>query len=165
MRATAIAVRDGVVNVAADGRPVAAREAASQIAAPGEIGQRPRRGVARLGRRIGRMEQRPQLCRLRQFGDQLGRDERISADLGSWGVAAALNGGLVGDHMNDHRACRFSPGRAIRPSAFAGQPLGPGCQCTHRVGATLHPGARIGVADAGRQRVEPLIQRAAVRAP
>ncbi|VBA47893.1 hypothetical protein LAUMK41_00630 [Mycobacterium attenuatum] len=160
MGGTAVAIRNGVVDVGVHCRAVAAGKPARQIPAADKVSQRLRRGVAALGGRIDRVHDRPQARRLGQLGEQLRRDETLGADHRAGSCRSASHARPVGDHVDHHRArCRRRAGRAHRPPAATLQPLGADRQRPQRVGTALVAGARvIGTYRAG-QRIQPRVER------
>ncbi len=159
MRGPAVGVGDGVVDVAIECRMIAAGPAARQIPAPHKIGQLLRRHISALGRGIDRVNQRHQLGIGGQLGDEFGRDEPVSAYLGCRCAAAALERGLLGDHMYHHRRCGgpLSSGAVTAPTATA-QSIGPRRERSQRISAALLARAWIALAHRAGQRSEPLVQ-------
>ncbi len=77
-------------------------------------------------------------------------------------ITGAVEGGLLGQHMNHHRtAAAFTlGGRRAVGATRTGRPAGlTAPQRPARIGAALVFGARIVLAHRGRQRVQPLVQR------
>jgi len=103
VRWSAIRVGDGVVNIAAHCGTMAAWEPARQVPATHEVGQGLRRNIARLRCGVVGMNQRPNLGRFSEFGDQIRRDQRIAADHRAGLTTVALDAGLIGDNVDDHR--------------------------------------------------------------
>ena len=137
VRGTALGVGDGVVDIAVGGRAVTARGPTGQVPAAHELGQFGRRGVAGLGTR--RWAQRGQPGRPGQLGDQLGRDQALDPGQHPGRGPAALDGGLLGDHVDHHIALGRRRARrgALGTAAAAHQPVGPGGQRPQRIGAPL----------------------------
>jgi hypothetical protein len=146
-----------VVEVAFDGRTIAARRPAGQIARPQEGRQFGRRSVSGFG--AGWRQQRPQLGGLRQFGYCLRRDQSVGSEHGSWCRTAALEGDLFGHHVNDHRIGGTLTGAAAAGATPTAESVGPRGQCTERVGAPLITCSRIGRTYRGGQCIQPLIPR------
>ena len=159
MRGPALRVRDGVVHIAVVGRVVTAGPAARQVAAAHEIGQRLGGGVAGFGWTVAGMGQRHQFRGAGQLGDQLRRDEAVSGHLGPRLGPAAIQGGLLGDHMKHHRRRRPArPGRTVGSATPAAQPVSAGSQSAQGVGAALIAGPGVVPADRGRQRIQSFVQ-------
>lgn len=113
-----------MVHIAGRRRPVTARGPARHIASPHKIRQRSRRPIPGFRGTGGEIEQRAQLGLLSQLCDQVRGDQRIGAHQIARGFRTALDGGLLGHHMNHHpRTTRALPRRAIGPPATAGEPI------------------------------------------
>ncbi|CAM3006322.1 hypothetical protein MYSI104531_12950 [Mycobacterium simiae] len=164
VRGPAGAVRNGAVDIAGHRRALAARPAAGQIAAPHEISQRRRGHIAGLRCGIGGVNQRHVFGRGGQFGDQLGRNQSLRAELVARRAALAGHGGLLGDHVDDQRSGRaLGASRALGAPTPAPQPIRPGRERAQRIRPALLAGARILRTDGGRHRVQARIQRGSIR--
>jgi hypothetical protein len=143
-----------MVEIAAHRGAITPGPATRQIPTPHKIGQRLRRHIPVLRRGVAGMDQRHQLGRAGQLRHEFGGDQPIGADLGGrWRIGAALDGGLLGDHVNDHRARRRArAGRAIFAPAATPQSIRAGGQRAQRIGAALLTAARVVLTHRGRQR-------------
>ena len=122
-------------------------------------------GRARVEHDLRRRKPRP----LRQIRVGNAQRETIGAPLGArerMGLPRHLTPGRgtspTGAQQPGPSGRRIPARRAAWGAAFAGQPVRPGGQGTHGVGAALLLGARIGIAHRGRQRIQPLLQRVPV---
>ena len=168
-------ISHGVVNVAVGCGSVAAREATRQVAAAHELGQCPRRRIARLGWRLAGVADCAQRRALQGGGEQrrgqhpgAHRERRRRRTLGRpggrrggrlGGRGGGFDGFGVGDHM--HHSGRGGgggglPGRAVGLAAGAAQ-FGAGGQRGQRVGAALGQGARVALAYAAGHLLDALL--------
>ncbi len=152
-------IRDRMIQVAIGGGLITAGPATRQIPAANEIGERFRRRIPRLGRRIAGMNQRHQRGRLGQLGHQFGGDQPVGVHLRCRRRARAIDRGRLGDQVNHHRRGRRPlPGRAVSSPTATAQPIGPARQRPQRVRAALLTAARIVLTHGARQRAQPRIE-------
>ena len=157
----------GVVHVGFAHRLVAARPATRHIPPPQKLRRLGAGPVSRIRCDCrGRHGQRLQRRGGGQVAHRLGGHDPEPAQITRI-VAPALQGALLGQHMDHHagrrsRAVAGRTGRAVRPPALTGQG---GFQAAHRparIGAALGVAARIVGAHRGRQRLQPGIHRCRV---
>ena len=74
-------------------------------------------------------------------------------------VGHRVDGRLLGHQVQDDvSGGDLATGRAVGLATLAAQPLCPGGQGTHGVRTPLLLGIRIGIADRGRERIQPLLK-------
>ncbi|CAM2871330.1 hypothetical protein MYSI104531_06535 [Mycobacterium simiae] len=163
MRRPAGGVGDRMIEVALDRRPIATGPAAGQVPAAHKVLQRLGRDITRFGSGVGRMDQWHQPGRLSQFGNHFRCDEAVRPQLRCGHRAGAVDGGLLGDHMNDDRRGRATLARGtVGPAAPAGQPVGRRRQRPQRIRAALLDAARVVLTHRVGQRIQALFQNSRV---
>lgn len=163
MRRAAVAERNRVVDVAVGRRAVTTGPATGQIPAAHERRQRRRRHITRFRRSIAGMNQRHQPRRGGQLFDHLRGNQPVGLDQPSRLGPVALDRGLLGDHVNDHRrGSRTSSRGTVGTTAPASQPVRSCGQRAQRIGTAFLTAARIMLAYGGRQRIQGFAQRARV---